>query len=83
MQKMYYVKLPEAPRAPAPKKQHNFRPLVVPRVCSGLCLGAIAMFFSLQVAVWCAVVIVVAVIGVGMLALLPVAEGLDTVGIGH
>ena len=41
------------------------------------------MFFSLQVAVWCAVVIVVAVIGVGMLALLPVAEGLDTVGIGH
>jgi len=41
------------------------------------------MFFSSHVAAWCGVVIAAAVGAVGLLASLLLAEGLDTLGLGH
>lgn len=80
---MYYVDPPGTAPAIAKKRKHNFWPLIVPVTCVGTWLGIIAIFLGPHVAGWFVLAVVLAVGAVGLLALLPVAEGLDTLGIGH
>ena len=80
---MYYVDPAEnGGKAPALKK-HNFWPLMVPLVCIGFWLVPVAALFGAYVALWIALAGILVVASVGVLALLPVAEGLDTLGVGH
>jgi len=80
---MYYGNSPRTGSAVPRKRQRNFWPLIALLVCAALWLGAIAVLFGPHVAAWCGVVVAAAVGAVGLLALLPLAEGLDTLGIGH
>lgn len=80
---MYYVD-PVGDGAEAPRaKKHNFWPLIVPLVCIGLWLVPIAALFGWRAALWSALAGIAVVAAVETLALLPVAESFDTLGIGH
>jgi len=79
---MYYVDPPDYGSAIARSKQHNFWPLLVSLACAGFWLGAVAMFFGLPVASWCAVVVAASVGGVGLLSLLALTDRPDTLWIG-
>jgi len=80
---MNYADRPEVLPQRGRTKRHNFWPLVVPVACAVVWLVPVGALFGAHTALYCGILAAAGAGAVGLLALLPVAEGLDTLGVGH